>query len=121
MSRHIANQGDVYWLDPSPTVGREIKWMHRFVVITPKEINQLGSVTMIPVTSGGNFARRAGVTTPITGHGTVGVALCNQIYSFDLTARVKAGTAKYIETLDKTLVEDIIDHVVSILDPEELR
>lgn len=121
MSRRIINRGDVYWLDPSPTVGREIKGMHRFIVITPKETNQLGIITMVPVTSGGNFARHVGVTTPITGHDTVGVALCNEIYSFDLNARVKAGSAKYIETLDKIIIEDIIDRVVSIIDPEELR
>src|SRR3990167_4625068 len=109
MSKHIVNRGDVYWLDPSPTVGREIKGIHRFIVIT------------VPVTTGGNFARQAGFAAPITGHDTSGVAICNEIYSFDLAARVKAGTATYVETLDKVIIEDIIDRVVSIIDPEELR
>ncbi|HLB55861.1 MAG TPA: type II toxin-antitoxin system PemK/MazF family toxin [Coxiellaceae bacterium] len=121
MSKHIVNRGDVYWLDPSPTVGREIKGIHRFIVLTKKETNQFGIVTTVPVTTGGNFARQAGFAAPITGHDTSGVAICNEIYSFDLAARVKAGTATYVETLDKVIIEDIIDRVVSIIDPEELR
>ncbi len=122
MRKSIANRGDVYWLDPSPTVGKEIKGMHRFVVLTTRESNQLGIVTMVPITSGGNFARSMGVCVHVRGgYDTVGVALCNEIYSFDLNARVKAGSAKYVETLDQSLMEEIIDRVVSIIDPEELR
>ncbi len=119
MSKQVANRGDVYWLDPSPTVGREIKGIRRFVVITTKESNQLGIVTMVPVTTGGNFARSMGICVPITGHDTVGVALCNEIYSFDLSARIKAGTAKYIETLGESLLNEIVDRVISVIDPEE--
>ena len=34
--------GDVYWIDPNPVSGREMKDRHRFVVITPRQINALG-------------------------------------------------------------------------------
>jgi mRNA interferase ChpB len=34
--------GDVYWIDPNPVAGREMKDRHRFVVITPRQINALG-------------------------------------------------------------------------------
>lgn len=121
MSKRVIGRGDVYWINPNQTVGREIKGRHRFVVITPKAINQLGAVTTVPVMSGGGFARTAGITVPISGHDTIGVALCNQIYAYDINARIKTGTAKYIETLDESLVDEILDRVVSILDPEELR
>jgi len=121
MSKHVIERGEVYWINPNPSVGREIKGRHRFVVITPKAINLLGSITTVPVTSGGNFSRITGVTVPISGHDTIGVALCNQVYAYDINARIKAGTAKYIETLDQSLVDEILDRVVSILDPEELR
>ncbi|OGT33447.1 MAG: growth inhibitor PemK [Gammaproteobacteria bacterium RIFCSPHIGHO2_02_FULL_39_13] len=120
MSKYI-NRGDVYWIDPNPTSGRELKDRHRFVVITTKEVNQFGIVTTVPITSGGNFARSTGFALPITGHDTTGVALCNQVRSFDIAARVKAGTAKYIETLDQSLAETIVDRVISIIDPDELR
>ena len=37
--RRAPLQGDVYWVNPNPVAGREMKDRHRFVVITPKEIN----------------------------------------------------------------------------------
>lgn len=115
--RGIARRGDVCWIDPNPIAGREIRDRHRFVVITPKEINALGIAMTVPVTSSGQFARNTGLTVPITGHDTAGVAVCNQVRSFDLEARVRAGTARYIETLDAITVEEIVSRVISVIDP----
>lgn len=118
MKRHsIPNRGDVYWIDPNPIAGREIKNRHRFIVITPKEINAMGVAMMIPVTSGGAFAHAKGLTVPILGHDTTGLAVCNQVRTFDIEARIKIGTARYIETLDTSTMEEIINRVVSIIDP----
>jgi mRNA interferase ChpB len=96
-----------------------MKDRHRFVVITSKQINALGVAMTVPVTSGGKFSRNMGLTVPIMGHDTTGVAVCNQVRSFDIEARVKAGCAKYIETVDQVTMDDIVNHVVSILDPAE--
>ena len=121
MSIRIPKRGDVYWINPNPTIGKELKDMHRFIVISPTEINRLNSVITVPVTTGGNFTRMNGMTVPITGYDTMGVALCNAIRAFDLSARITKGTAKFVETLGPEIVDAIIDRVVSILDPEELR
>lgn len=115
--RRIPQRGDVYWIDPNPVAGREMKDRHRFVVITPKEINALGVVMTVPVTSGGAFARDTGLTVPIMGHGTTGVAVCNQVRSFDVEARERAGSARYVETLDDATTEDIVGRVISVIDP----
>ncbi len=117
--RRVIQKGDVYWINPNPISGREMKDRHRFVVITPKEINALGIVITVPVTSGGKFSRDMGLTVPIMGHDTTGVAVCNQVRSFDIEARVKAGSAKYIEKLDKVTIDDIINRVISVIDPAE--
>lgn len=121
MKKRIPERGDVYWINPNPTSGREMKNQHRFVVITPKEINQLGVAMTVPVTSGGSFARSMGITVPIMGYDTTGVAVCNQVRSFDIQTHVSDGTAKYIESLDSSVYSEIIDRVISIIDPEELR
>jgi len=113
----VARRGDVYWVDPNPVAGREMKNRHRFVVITPQEINALGVAMLVPVTSGGAFARETGLTVPITGHDTSGVAVCNQVRSFDLQPREKAGTARYVETLDPPTIDEIVARVVSVIDP----
>jgi len=115
--RQYPQKGDVYWIDPNPIAGREIKDRHRFVVITPKEINALGLAMTVPVTSGGIAARETGLTVPITGHDTNGVAVCNQVRSFDIDDRVSAGTARYIEKLDAATIEEIVSRVISVIDP----
>lgn len=120
MTKHrIPQKGDVYWIDPNPIAGREMKDRHRFIVITPKEINKLGIVMTVPVTSGGAFVRLTGLTVPITGYDTTGVAVCNQVRSFDIEERIKLKSAKYIETLDDKIISEIINRVVSVIDPAE--
>ncbi|MBP9725940.1 MAG: type II toxin-antitoxin system PemK/MazF family toxin [Gammaproteobacteria bacterium] len=111
------NRGDVYWVDPNPIAGREMKDCHRFVVITPKEINALGVVMMVPITSGGVLVQAKGLTVPILGHNTTGVAVCNQVRTFDIESRVSSKTACYIETLDVATIDNIINRVISIIDP----
>jgi mRNA interferase ChpB len=87
------------------------------VVITPRQINALGVSMTVPITTGGAFARGAGLAVTVTGHETTGVAVCNQVRSFDIAARVRAGSARFIETLDKTIMDEIVSRVVSAIDP----
>ncbi len=115
--RHIPQQGDVYWVNPNLVAGQEMKDRHRFVVITPKEINALGVAMLVPVTSGGAAMREMGLTVAISGHDTHGVAVCNQVRTFDLNASTRAGTAEFIETLDEVTVSEIVARVVSVIDP----
>ena len=119
MSRfRVPNRGDIYWIDPNPIAGREMKNRHRFVVITPKEINALGIAMTVPISSGAEFARNCGLTVTISGHDTTGVAVCNQVRSFDIEARMRSGNACYIETLDAVTTDEIVLRVLSIIDPE---
>ena len=115
---NVPRRGDVYWIDPNPVSGREMKDRHRFVVITPREINALGVCMTVPVTTGGAFSRDVGLAVPIIGHETSGVAVCNQVRSFDIDARVRAGSARFVETLDQTTADEIVARVVSAIDPE---
>jgi mRNA interferase ChpB len=115
----VPRRGDIYWIDPNPVAGREMKDRHRFVVITPREINALGVCMTVPVTTGGGFSRNVGLAVPIAGHDTSGVAVCNQVRSFDIEARVRAGSARYVEALEQTTIDEIVARVVSAIDPEE--
>lgn len=115
---NVPNRGDVFWIDPNPVVGREMKDRHRFVVITPRAINALGVSMTVPITSGGALTRNSGLAVPISGHDTTGVAVCNQVRSFDIPARLLQKTARYIETLDRATIDEIVARVVSAIDPE---
>lgn len=114
---NVPQRGDVYWIDPNPAAGREMKDRHRFVVITPREINALGVSMTVPVTTGGAFTRNIGLAVPITGHETTGVAVCNQVRSFDIDARMRVGSARFIERLDQSTMDEIVARVVSAIDP----
>ena len=118
MRRRIPGAGDVYWIDPNPIAGREIRDRHRFVIITQKEINALGVAMAVPVTGGGAFARNMGLTVAISGHDTLGVAVCNQVRSFDIEARERNGSARYLETLDAHTTAEIVARVLSVIDPD---
>ena len=115
--RGAARPGDVYTIDPNPAAGREMKDRHRFVVITPQAINALGIAMTVPVTTGGAYARRMGLTVAISGGSTAGFAVCNQVRSFDLDARVRAGSARFVEALDEATANEIVSRVLSIIDP----
>jgi mRNA interferase ChpB len=115
---NVPRRGDVYWIDPNPVAGREMQNRHRFVVITPVEINVLGVAMIVPVTTGGGFTRDVGLAVPITGYETNGVAVCNQVRSFDIPARIQQKTARYVETLGPEIMNEIVARVVSAIDPE---
>ena len=110
-------RGDVYWIDPNPVAGREMRDRHPFVVITPAAINALGLVMTVPVTSGSAFAKARGLTVPIQGERIIGLAACNQVRTFVLSARVQAGSARFVERIDETATEDIVARVLSVIDP----
>lgn len=116
-ARRVPQRGDVYWIDPNPVAGREMRDRHRFVVVTPSEINKLGISMTVPVTSGAAFARLKGLTVPLKGSDATGLAVCNQVRSFDIQARVLAGSAGYVETLDAATHDEIVNRLVSVLEP----
>ena len=109
--------GDVYWIDTNPTSGRQTKDRHRFAVITPRRINALGSQHDRAYQDGGCVCAKRGFAVMVSRHATTGVAVCNQVRSFDISARVRAGSARFIETLDKAIMDEIVARVVSAIDP----
>jgi mRNA interferase ChpB len=113
---NIPKRGDVFAINLNPVVGNEMRDTHRCVVISPREINMLGMCVTVAVTTGGQFARKAGMAVNITGHETNGVALCNHVRSLDIVACVQQKMARYIDTLDVDTVDEIAARVVGIID-----
>jgi mRNA interferase ChpB len=67
-----------------------------------------------------NIRRQGGasiMTVPITGHDTTGAAVCNQAGSFDIEARERSGSARYMETLGAVMTDEIVSRVISVIDP----
>ena len=75
------SQAETIWLVRlDPAEGHEQKGRRPVLVVSPEVFNRVTKVpVVVPITSGGNFARMAGFAVPLTGTGTKtsGVVRCD--------------------------------------------
>jgi mRNA-degrading endonuclease toxin of MazEF toxin-antitoxin module len=69
---------------------------------------------VVPITSGGNFARTAGFAVPLTGAGTktTGVVRCDQPRALDLAAR----GGKKLEAVPRAIVDQVLARLSPIFE-----
>ncbi len=103
-------RGDVYLLSLDPTAGHEQQGKRPVLVITPGKFNRLtGMPVVVPITTGGGFARMAGFAVSLSGAGTrtSGVVRCDQPRVLDLRAR----KAKHLERVPEFIVDEVLSKV----------
>ncbi len=84
------------------------------LIVSPDAFNQLTKVPIVlPITSGGNFARTAGFTVALMGHATetTGVVRCDQPRALNLTARL----GKRLETVSSDIMDEVLAKLHTIL------
>src|SRR6202161_2422575 len=87
---HLMKRGEIWLVGLDPTEGHEQKGRRPVLIVSPDAFNRVTKVpVVVPITSGGDFARAGGFAVPLTGAGTktAGVVRCDQPRSLDLTAR----------------------------------
>jgi mRNA-degrading endonuclease toxin of MazEF toxin-antitoxin module len=69
---------------------------------------------ILPITSGGNFARTAGFAVPLAGAGTktTGVVRCDQPRALDLRAR----GGKKLEVVPSAIMDEVLARLTPILE-----
>src|ERR1700688_507559 len=85
------------------------------IIVSPDAFNRVTKVpVVVPITSGGNFARTAGFAVPLTGAGTktAGVVRCDQPRSLDLTAR----SGRKLESVPDALVYEVLAKLAPIFE-----
>lgn len=103
-------RGDIYLVSLDPTEGREQRGHRPVLVISPTEFNEATKLPVIlPITNGGEFARRIGFAVPISGIKTTGVVRCDQPRVLNIQAR---GGRKA-----DSLPPEILDEVLARLAP----
>ena len=105
-------RGEVYLVSLDPSFGHEQQGTRPVLVVSPDSFNALtGTPIVVPITSGGSFARIAGFTVSLTGAGTrtSGVVRCDQPRPVDLRAR----GAKKLESVPAA----ILNEVLAVLQP----
>jgi mRNA-degrading endonuclease toxin of MazEF toxin-antitoxin module len=98
-------RGEIWLVSLDPTSGHEQKGRRPVLIVSPEAFNQVTKHPVIlPITSGGNFARTAGFAVPLAGAGTktTGVVRCDQPRTLDLAAR---GCRKIESAPDKVMDE----------------
>ena len=108
-------RGEIWLVGLDPAEGHEQKGRRPVLIVSPEPFNRLTGVPVVlPITSGGNFARTAGFAVPITGAAaqTTGVVRCDQPRALDLRAR----GARRLETLPANIVEEVMARLSPIFD-----
>ena len=106
-------RGDVYLVSLDPTEGREQRGHRPVLIISPAEFNEVTRLPVVlPITNGGEFARRIGFAVPITGIKTTGVIRCDQPRVLDIEAR----GGRRVDTLPAEILEDVLAKVATIFE-----
>ena len=100
-------RGDIYLTSLDPSFGHEQKGTRPVLVVSPERFNALTQTPIVvPITTGGNFARIAGFTVSLSGAGTktTGVIRCDQPRPVDLGAR----NARKLETVPEAIMNEVL-------------
>jgi mRNA interferase ChpB len=106
----LMERGDIYLVSLDPTAGHEQQGKRPVLVISPGKFNRLTGVPVVlPITTGGSFARTAGFAVSLTGTGTrtAGVVRCDQPRAVDLRAR----GGKKIESVPDQIIDEVLSKV----------
>lgn len=106
------DRGDIYLVSFDPTSGHEPKGVRPVLLVSPEPFNKLTKTPVVlPITTGGNFARVAGFTVDLIGTKTVGVVRCDQPRVLDLVAR----KAKKIERVPAGVMDDVLAKLATLI------
>ena len=108
-------RGDIWLVSLDPTAGHEQQGTRPVLIVSPTPFNNLtGAPVVLPITTGGGFARRRGFAVSLQGAGTrtTGVIRCDQPRTLDLSAR----NGKLLETVPEHVTEDVLARLAAIFE-----
>jgi mRNA-degrading endonuclease toxin of MazEF toxin-antitoxin module len=108
-------RGDIYLVSLDPTRGHEQQGRRPVLVVSPGAFNQLTRVPVVlPITTGGNFARTAGFAVSLANAGTqtIGIIRCDQPRALDLGAR----SGRKIENVPTAIIEEVLAKLAPIFE-----
>ena len=108
-------RGDIYLVSLDPTSGHEQQGTRPVLVVSPAAFNRVTRVPIVvPITSGGNFARTAGFAVSLTGAGTrtTGIVRCDQPRALDLSAR----NARKLEHVPDMIIDEVMAKLQAIFE-----
>lgn len=107
-------RGDIYLVDLDPTAGHEQRGRRPVLIISPGAFNRLTQTPIVlPITTGGQFARTAGFAVSLSGAGTetVGVIRCDQPRAVDIAAR----GGRRLEAVPEEILDEVLARLATIV------
>jgi len=101
------DRGDIYLVSLDPTAGHEQQGTRPVLIVTPSAFNRLTKAPVVlPITTGGNFARMAGFAVSLMGAGTrtTGIVRCDQPRTLDLAAR----NGRKLESVPAAIMDEVL-------------
>jgi mRNA interferase ChpB len=99
------NRGDIYMVSLDPAKRHKQRGRRPVVVISPTTFNNATKLPVIlPITSGGEFARRISFAVPLAGVRITGVVRCDQPRVLDIHAR----GGKKVDSLPSKILDDVL-------------
>lgn len=106
-------RGDIYLVSLDPTAGHEQSGSRPVLVVSPSSFNDATKLPVVlPITNGGDFAKRSGFAVPISGISITGIVRCDQPRVIDLAAR----DARKIGIMPTPIMEDVMARLVTIFE-----
>ncbi len=108
-------RGDIWLVGLDPTAGHEQKGRRPVLIVSPEAFNRVTRVPVVlPITSGGSFARTAGFAVALAGAGTqtTGVVRCDQPRALDLAAR----GGKKLERVPDAIMDEVLARLTPIFE-----
>jgi mRNA interferase ChpB len=104
-------RGDIYMVSLDPTLGHEQRGHRPVLILSPTAFNKKTKLPVIlPITSGGEFARRIGFAVPLTGTCVTGVIRCDQPRVLDVAAR----GGRKVDAVSPELIEDVLARTATL-------
>jgi len=108
-------RGEIWLVSLDPASGHEQRGRRPVLIVSPEAFNRVTKVPVVlPITSGGNFARTAGFAVPLAGAGTktTGVIRCDQPRTLDLAAR----GGRKLESIPDAVMDEIMARISPIFE-----
>jgi mRNA interferase ChpB len=107
------NRGDIYLVSLDPTPGHEQKGSRPVLVVSPTEFNLATKLPVVlPITNGGDLARRIGFAVEFSGTRTTGIVRCDQPRVLDLAAR----NGRKVDSVPDDVLDEVLARVVTLFE-----
>jgi mRNA-degrading endonuclease toxin of MazEF toxin-antitoxin module len=114
----LMKRGEIWLVGLDPAQGHEQKGRRPVLIVSPEAFNRLTKVPIIlPITSGGTFARNTGFAVPLSGAGTktMGIIRCDQPRALDLGAR----NGKKLETVPDAVIDEVLARLIPVFESSQ--